>query len=85
MFSASKLWKSSSISGPSAISKPARSKDLLDAQSRLRDRMQSADALAASGQRDIDGAGGERPLDRGALELSAPRLERLLQPLPWRR
>src|SRR6185437_9907493 len=52
--------------------------DALDAQPRQRDRMQSAERLAAPRQRDVDRAGGERLPDRGLLQLRTARLEPLL-------
>ena len=57
--------------------------NLLDAQTRLRDRVQSAGALAPSGQRDIDGAGREPAVDRGALELVRAASRAWFAAAPW--
>ena len=51
--------------------------DLLDAQARLRDRVQAAGRLAAPGQRDVDRAGGQLLLDRRVRKLGAARVDRL--------
>jgi len=53
--------------------------DLLDAQPRLRDRMQTALRLAAPGERDVDRAGRQLLLDQRVRELGAARFDRRLQ------
>ena len=61
MLSAVKLWKSSSISGPSATVEAERTEQRLDALERARDRVQAAAAAAAARQRHVERFGGELP------------------------
>jgi hypothetical protein len=54
VLSAVKFWKSASISGPSATSKPIERNSAFDAFERARDRMQTATRLTATRQRHIE-------------------------------
>ena len=86
MLSASKLWKSSSISGPVGDLEAGAAEQRLDAQPRLRDRMQPAALLAAARQRDVDAPGGELALDVGAARAPRARASmRRLHAAPWPR
>ncbi len=81
MFNASKLWKSSSISGPVAMVEARLAEQLLDAQPHLGDGMKATARFAATRQRDVDAFLGELGGDPRLLELQALLLDRRLDVL----
>ena len=78
MLSASKLWKSSSISGPGGDVEAGLAEQLLDAQPHLGDRVQSTARFAAARQRDVDALLRELRGDVRLLELGALLLDERL-------
>ena len=73
MFSAVKLWKSSSISGPSWTAKSCAPENRFNARQRPGHRMQPPDRLAAPGQRHVEAVGGQCRLQAASLEADSPR------------